>query len=66
MKTLEVFYHGYWGTAVDLPDDWEPTDENLRELMDELSGENDFNDGSASWEMRELYDPVTGETIEID
>ena len=56
MRTLELFYTGTWFTSAEVPDDWEPTTENVLELTINMEKDNDFTDGGANWELHQIQE----------
>lgn len=61
MKEVFVVYTGTWTTTLEVPDDWELTIENAKELIESNERDFDFQDGGADW--RPYSAEVEGQTF---
>ena len=50
MKTITVQFQAWYYTDVEVPENWEPTKDNIEALRTEAFYKADFQDGGASWE----------------
>lgn len=56
MKILTVFFQAIYAQDVEVPDDWEPTPENIEQVTDTARNCADFSDGGASWDACSIAD----------
>ena len=55
-RTVIVWFQAEYTVDLEVPDDWEPTSENLKTAGQEAFSRADFSDGSVTWDLESLDD----------